>query len=119
MVSYTGRFDATFLQTANNNDDERQSCSNPTPDLTKLAQDARRRLRCAENLKVKYDLCEGKMKLNEQDHKLLQDLDSGKLRREANDATHKSGFGRIKYTDGTTKDISRHGGGWVRCFNVQ
>ena len=119
MVSYTGRFDVTFLQKANNNDDQRQSCSNPTPDLTKIARDARKRRRWAENLKVKYDLCEGKMKLNEEDHKLLQDLESGKLHREANDATRKSGFGCIKYTDGTTQDISRHGGGWVRCFNVQ
>ena len=115
-MSYTGRLDLSWLQQANNNDDQTQSCSNPTPHLTKVAQVARSRLRWAESLKLKYDRCGAEKKLSKEEYKLLQDLKSGKLRDEAHEATRKSGFGRIKHTDGTTEDISRHGGGVVRSI---
>ena len=45
---------------------------------------------------------------------LLKDLVAGKLHAEANDATRKSGWGRIKHRDGTFEDIAPHNGGIVR-----
>ena len=45
---------------------------------------------------------------------MLEDLDAGKLHAEANDATRKSGWGRIKHRDGTFEDIAPHNGGIVR-----
>ena len=43
-------------------------------------------------------------------------LADGSLRRQANDATRRSGFGRIKHEDGTYEDIAPHGGGIVRTL---
>ena len=45
---------------------------------------------------------------------MLADLALGKLRAAANDATRKSGYGRIKHPDGSFEDITPDGGGIVR-----
>ena len=45
---------------------------------------------------------------------LVQDLVTGKLHEAANEATRKSGWGRIKNLDGTFQDTTPHGGGIVR-----
>ena len=45
---------------------------------------------------------------------MLEDLVGGKMHAEANDATRKSGWGRIKHPDGTFEDIAPHNGGIVR-----
>ena len=45
---------------------------------------------------------------------MLHALADGTLRTEANEATQRSGFGRIKHADGTYEDIAPHNGGIVR-----
>ena len=46
--------------------------------------------------------------------RLLQQLAAGTLLTKANEATRKSGWGRIKHEDGSYEDLARHGGGIVR-----
>ena len=113
MVSYTGKFDVSFLQTMPTKD-ENSSMLKPTQHLTKAAQAARARRRRAESLQKKYDESGSQITLSWTDRVLLQELQSGKLHEEANEATKKSGFGRLKYLDGSFEDISRHGRG-LRC----
>ena len=112
MVCFTGRFDVTFLQTA---DDSTQTVAHkqePQQDLTCQAQRARDRLRWAESLQRKK--FKGEKTLTRQEQGLLKDLVDGKLHAEANDATRRSGWGRIKHPDGTFEDIAPHNGGIVR-----
>ena len=45
---------------------------------------------------------------------MLHALADGTLQSEANEATQRSGFGRIKHADGTYEDIAPHKGGIVR-----
>ena len=45
---------------------------------------------------------------------MLDALAAGTLRTEANEATRRSGWGRIKHEDGSWEDIAPHGGGIVR-----
>ena len=45
---------------------------------------------------------------------MLQQLAAGTLRTKANEATRKSGWGRIKHEGGTWEDLAPHGGGIVR-----
>ena len=45
---------------------------------------------------------------------MLHALAAGTLRTEANEATRRSGWGRIKHEDGSWEDIAPHGGGIVR-----
>ena len=45
---------------------------------------------------------------------MLRALAAGTLRTEANEATRKSGFGRIKHEDGSYEDLDPHSGGIVR-----
>ena len=47
---------------------------------------------------------------------MLHALSVGRLRTEANDATIKSGFGRIKHENGTYEDITPLGVGRVRTL---
>ena len=112
MVCFTGRFDVTFLQTA---DDSTQTVAHkqePQQDLTRQSQRARDRLRWAESLQRKK--FKGERTLTGQEQGLLKDLVDGKLHAEANDATRRSGWGRIKHPDGTFEDIAPHNGGIVR-----
>ena len=115
MVSYTGKLDVSFLQKMPTKD-ENSSLPKPTPLLTLAAQAARARRRRAESLQKKYDESGSQKTLSSADRVLLQELQSGKLHEEANEATKKSGFGRLKYLDGSFEDISRHGGGIVRSI---
>ena len=100
MVSFTGRFDASFLQ------------PEPTADLTRQAQQARDALRWAERLESRK--VAGRMQLTSQQLRILEDLDDGTLHAAANEATRKSGWGRIKHPDGTFVDIAPHNDGLVR-----
>ena len=112
MVCFTGRFDVTFLQKG---DDSTQTVTHKqeaTPDLTHQAQRARDRLRWAESLQRRK--LKGAIPLNRNEEALIKDLLAGKLHDEANDATRKSGWGRIKHRDGTFEDIAPHNGGIVR-----
>ena len=111
MVSSTGKLDLAFLQQADTTTNNRVPHSKT---LTKCAQSARARLRYAESLQRRIHLC-GRQ-LSEKDVKLVADLQSGKLLYEANQATRKAGWGRIKHLDGTFEDITPNGGGIVRSI---
>ena len=84
----------------------------PRQELTRLAQRARDRLRYAESLQRRK--LKGAKKFTGQEQALLEDLVRGTLHAEANDATRRSGWGRIKHPDGTFEDIAPHNGGIVR-----
>ena len=112
IVSFTGRFDVSFLQAG---DDPIQAVADkqePQPDLTQQAQRARDVLRWAESLQRQK--LKGRKKFPPEEQALLQDLVGGKLHDAANAATRKSGWGRIKHRDGTFEDIAPHNGGIVR-----
>ena len=114
MVSFTGKFDVSFLKQS---DDSTQTVAHkqePTQDLTLQAQRARDRLRWAESLQSKKSKGNRKFTIHEQG--LLVDLREGNLHAAANDATRKSGWGRIKHLDGTFEDIAPHSGGIVRTI---
>ena len=85
-----------------------------THDLMRAAQKARDRLRCAESLRQSQRA--GRRSLSVKDRTELALLAEGTLRRQANDATRRSGIGRIKHEDGTYEDIAPHGGGIVRTL---
>ena len=61
-------------------------------------------------------LVNGKTTFTRAEQVLLNSLVTGKLRAEANDATIKSGFGRIKHLNGTYEDIRPHNGGIVKTL---
>ena len=84
----------------------------PTPDLTRQAQRARETLRWAESLERRR--ITGRGHLTWQQLRILEELDTGTLHATANEATRKSGWGRIKHLDGTFEDIAPHNGGLVR-----
>ena len=112
MYKRQGKFDVTFLQAS---DDFTQTVANkqkPTPDLTHEAQKARDSLRYAESLQRKKSA--GRKIFSRLQEAKLEDLAAGKLHAAANEATRKSGWGRIKHRDGTFEDIAPHNGGIVR-----
>ena len=114
MVCFTGRFDVSFLIES---DDSIQAVAHkqePTQELTRLAHVARHRLRWAECLQRNQS--NSYRKLNNDGEALLVDLRAGTLHDAANDATTKSGWGRIKHRNGTFEDIAPHNGGIVRTI---
>ena len=84
----------------------------PHQELTRLAHQARDRLRYAEMLQRRR--VKGSKTFNAEERALLQKLDRGTLRTEANDATRKSGWERIQHADGSIEDLTLHNGGIVR-----
>ena len=116
MVSFTGKFDIDVLREVGKGRASETGEGNrePTKDLTLKAQQARDRLRYAEGLRRCQQA--GQSKFSARDLSELALLANGSLRTEANDATRKSGFGRIKHENGTYEDIARHGGGIVRTL---
>ena len=88
MVSFTGKYDATFLEKV---DGSTQTVTQePHQEFTRLAHRARDRLRYAEMLKRRRT--KGSNTFTDDQRALLEELDLGTLRTEANDATHKSGW---------------------------
>ena len=112
MVSFTGRYDESFLQKVDGSTQTVAPNQEPQQDLTRLAQQARERLRYAASLQRRK--FKGKKKLTGEQQALVEALERGTLHTEANDATRKSGWGRIKHLDGTYEDIAPHKGGIVR-----
>ena len=108
IVSFTGKFDVTFLQKGDNSTQTVAA----TPDLTNQARKARDRLRWAESLQRMKS--KGRKYFKDEEWALLEQLPSGKLHKAAEDATRKSRYGRIKKQDGSFEDIAPHGGGIVR-----
>ena len=123
LLSFTGRFDVAFLEEAiakgkagppsmPGETTEKQKQKNPE------AQMARARLRRGAMLqRLQEKLSKGTKRgrpLNSEQLRVLQDFESGKLRREANDWTLISGHGRLRNEDGTFVDIGGSTGGFVR-----
>ena len=108
IVSFTGKFDVTFLQKGDNSTQTVAA----TPDLTNQARKARDRLRWAESLQRMKS--KGRKYFKDEEWALLEELPSGRLHQAAEDATRKSRYGRIKKQDGSFEDIAPHGGGIVR-----
>ena len=116
MVSFTGKMDVNLLRrlSGGSSSQTAEATREPTQGLTRQAQTARDRLRFAETLYRKQQA--GRRKFSAQEHAELALLANGSLRREANDATRRSGFGRIKHEDGSYEDIAPHAGGIVRTL---
>ena len=114
VVSFTGRFDVDLLRQVSGDDSTQtvEAAPEPTTDLTWLAQKARDHLRWAESLRRRQ--ARGHRVCTDREQRLLRALADGTLRTEANEATQRSGFGRIKHADGTYEDIAPHNGGIVR-----
>ena len=108
IVSFTGRFDVTFLQKVDNS---AQTVA-ATPDLTNQARKARERLRWAQSLQKMKS--KGRKYFKAEERALIEELASGNLHKASEDATRKSRYGRIKKQDGSFEDIAPHGGGIVR-----
>ena len=83
IVSFTGKFDVTFLQKGDNSPQTVAA----TPDLTNQARKARDRLRWAESLQREKSKC--RRKLSRPEWALLEDLAAGKLHDTPNDVTRK------------------------------
>ena len=112
MVSFTGRYDESFLKKVDGSTQTVAPNQEPQQDLTRLAQQARERLRYAASLQRRK--FKGKKKLTGEQQALVEALERGTLHTEANDATRKSGWGRIKHRDGSFEDLALHNGGIVR-----
>jgi len=110
-VSFSGRFDAELLRRVGASQPDTEEPSKQR-ELTREAQKLRDRLRWAERLLGSKTA--GRRVFTHQEKEVLADLESGALRRRANDATERSGFGRIKNDDGTSQDIGPNTGGLTR-----
>ena len=109
IISFTGKFSVEFLTevraaSANDNSDAPQLAVNHD-DAKAHAVKCRGRLRWAVHLDKKRQQRPDR-KFSEQDGKLLRDFDSGKLRRDANEATKSHGHGRLKSSDGIPSALS-------------
>ena len=124
IISFTAKFSVEFLteitradvpEAAAQNADSHRQCK-------ARAVTCRGRLRWAQHLDRKRQHLErlrqaGKIEhhtFSEQDQALLDDLDTGKLRREANEATKAFGHGRIQMADGTYVNAGSGSGGSAR-----
>ena len=119
IVSFSGRFDANYLETvqgarprgsvgASQPDDQ----DNTPQEKTKIANKHRGTLRWAEHLdRIRTA---NKRRFSNDELQLLHDFDSGELLRQANDATRASGHGRLRSEDGTFQDIGASTGGLLR-----
>ena len=114
MVSFTGRMDLDVLQQLKDvgSSQTDEATREPTQSFKFEAQKARDRLRHAESLHRRQQT--GRRKLSDREQAELALLADGSLRREANDATLRSGFGRIRLPDGGFEDITQHGGGMLK-----
>ena len=115
IVSFSGRFDAELLRRAGASQPDTEPEPSKQRELTREAQKLRDRLRWAEHL-FRKEAAGGHKWFSHQDKELLLELQSGALRRRANDATERSGFGRIRNEDGTYKDIGPNTGGLTRTI---
>ena len=123
LLSFTGRFDVAFLEAAiakgNAGPPKMPGEKTETQKQKKReAHIARARLRRGAMLqRLQEKISNGTKRrrpLNSEQLRVLQDFESGKLRREANVWTFMSGHGRLRREDGTLVDIGGSTGGFVR-----
>ena len=124
LLSFTGRFDVAFLEDAiargakgpptmpgERTEQEKQQIRD--------AQMSRARLRRGAMLERLQERCKGKGKteakpLTRKQLRVLQDYQSGELRKEANRLTLDSGHGRLRKEEKSFVDIGGSTGGFVR-----
>ena len=134
VVSFTGKFDSTFLNdllvmkrdaaVAPQHSDQHDDQHDDQPDtkrrtakedeLKANAFKCKGDLRWARSLKRKQDT--GCSDFSPRELAFLTDLDSGKLIRLSNEAVRAHGHGRLYYEDGSFKDIGPATGGLTRSF---
>ena len=120
LLSFTGRFDVEFLEAAiakgaqapprmpgEKTKEERQKTQN-----TQLGRARLRRGAMLERLQQR--LSQTNRQLNPKQLQVLQQYQSGELRRQANNLTMISGHGRLKMEDHSFVDIGGSTGGFVR-----
>ena len=123
LLSFTGRFDVAFPENAI----ERGAKGPPRmpgerteqqKQQVRDAQMARARMRRGAMLeRLQEKLSQGdksRRPLNPKQLRVLQEYQSGELRRKANNLTMKSGHGRLKKEDDSFVDIGGSTGGFVR-----
>ena len=122
LLSFTGRFDVEFLEDAIARGQKGQASmpgerSNQQKEQVREAQIARAMLRRGAMLERVQEKNKGKGKgtsLNPEQLHILQEYQSGMLRRQANKLTMISGYGRLKNADGSFVDIGGNTRGFVR-----
>ena len=117
IISFSGRYDAEFLQQAQalvtpSDEPDNVAPDNFSRELTRKAIRCREDLRRAEHFARKREA--GRKRFSSAEQQMLDDLDSGFLLHRANEATRASGHGRLKNADGTFQDIGAHMGGLAR-----
>jgi hypothetical protein len=123
LVSFTGRFEANYLETvqgapprgsvgACQPDDQ----DNTPQEKTKIANEHRGTFRWAEHLDRIRTAHKRphKRRFSNAELQLLHEFDTGELLREANDATRASGHGRLRSEDGSFQDIGASTGSLLR-----
>jgi hypothetical protein len=116
LVSFTGNLNLSFLKRAKTYTQEDTSVGAAQPaakDLTFAGQQARGHVRRAQNLARK---AESGRPLKPWEEDMVHELQSGKLVRDANAATIRSGFGRIRNEEDATmeRDIGPNTAGLTR-----
>ena len=124
LLSFTGRFDAAFLENSikkgakgavtmpgEKTEEQKRQCHD--------AQMGRARLRQGAMLERLQQRIKGKGKgearpLNPRQLRILEEYQSGELRKQANHLTKISGHGRLKKEDHSFVDIGGSTGGFVR-----
>ena len=133
LLSFTGRFDADFLEHAiakgakappsmpgEKTVDAKQKSRDAQMARTRLRRGAmleRLQQRLEREAKAKKAKGKGKKnvkQLNREQLRVLKDYQSGELRKEANRLTMLSGHGRLKKADHSLVDIGGSTGGFVR-----
>ena len=121
IVSFTGRFQANYLETVQGAR-PRGSVGAPQPDdqdntpqeKTKIANEHRGTFRWAEHLdRIRTA---NKRSFSNAELQLLHEFDIGELLREANDATRASGHGRLRSEDGSFQDDCSSTGSLLRTL---
>ena len=123
LLSFTGRFDVAYLEEAiaRGAKDQSKMAGERTEQQKQQVRDAqlgRARLRRGAMLeRLQEKLSQGdksRRPLNPKQLRVLQEYQSGELRRQANKLTMVSGHGRLKKEDASFLDIGGSTGGFVR-----
>ena len=114
LVSFTGQFSVEFLTRVTDVVASQPDVAASQQRLKANAVKCRTALRLAGSLDKKRR--SGFSKFTHYEMKVLSDFDSGKLRKQANEATKASGHGRLKNADGTFIDIGAETGGATRTI---
>ena len=119
LVSFVGSWDHKFLEEAAAASPQRDDVGASQPDVEERqrlrweALKAREMLRYGARLNRRRQA--GKPLPNREAERILREFDNGTLRRQCNEATRRSGHGRLRGPDGTIYDIGGSTGGACRA----